>query len=1536
MKSGFFDNGTDVNDVYVTRDWLLSRYPDLSSNLLVNIQKRVGFAGSGYTGRSPYGISSGEQIAPGGTLNENVPSQFQWSGLARNGTVGITTNGSLWSWGTNVYGQVGDGTTINRSSPVQIAVNSLWKYIASSGLRSAAIDQSNVLYGWGGTSNAKIWSSTASPTWGSGGGAFLMIDNTGKLFGWGLNYSGQIGDNTITSKSSPVQIGTLNWSYVDTGQVYGHTLAIRSDGTLWGWGYNNYGSLGIYDSNNRSSPVQISTSSWIQVAVGGYFGGFSLAIRSDGTLWSWGQNSYGILGQGDNVNRSSPTQVGTSSWTSISAAKNSFSAMAIRSDGTLWVWGANSVGQLGQNDTVDRSSPVQVPGSWTAVYAGAYRSYALRSDGTAWSWGENFRGALGDGTASNRSSPVQIGTSSWVQLAAPNYSVLLRSASGNVYGYGDNAYKKLVIEDIPGSSWTKFGAGGHLNHAIKTDGTLWGWGYNAYGGIADGTKISRSSPVQIGTSSWIHVASKRSAQNDQSASWVHLTTAAVRADNTVWIWGRTIDTTSLATPLTYPLDSNLTYNAPSAPGTYSRPGSSFMRRSSPIQVASSVTASKVYPNGSGGYLILATDNKLYGGGFTGGYPGYPYVASLLGGVSVATTIYSWTQVSVTTAHALAIRSDGTLWAWGSNYSGQLGDPVAALAGQIIGYLPKSPIQIGTSSWTAVSAGPTGVSAAIRTDGALFTWGYNAQGQLGLGDATNRSSPVQVGTSSWTSISANGSGVAAIRSDGGLFIWGNNTEGQLGQNNVVARSSPVQVSAGTSWTQVSAATGFTMAIRNDGALFAWGYNGPGNLGLNDVNSRSTPVQVGTSSWSVVSTWGSGDVYVKTAAIRSDGRLFTWGRNDAGELGTNDVLRRSSPVNVGTESWTQVSMGRSHTVAIRSNNTMWEWGYSTYVGDYVATQAYSSPVQIGTSAWSKVSAGTNGRFAAIRSDGTLWTFADYGILTGYSQDTPTPDLEWGRDYSALTMVGNVPLPFLSSPVQIGSGTWNAVSMSEYGTVLAIRSDGTLWGWGYNSAGTLGDGIPVGGGDVKSSMVQIGTSSWTAVSAGYIHAAAIRSDGALFVWGGGSYGVIGDGTTASRSSPVQIGTSSWIAVAAGWYNTYAVRADGTLWAWGVGDYGVLGTNSITMRSSPVQVGSDTDWSSIDINYYLAPNLSSFGNVLAIKGAGKLTGWGYNTFGQVGDNTRAHRSSPVQVDAHAVVAVSSPVQIGAGTSWQGIYGNGGSDNYYLKSSNILYGVGYGQEGFFANSDLNHRSSPTVVGVGILPSPAVVTNTTDQWQRVDVSDNHSYAIKLDGTLWAWGTNTNGQVGNGTSNIVLTPQQIGTSYWSAVSAGYDHALAIRSDGTLWGWGLNDYGQIGDSTIVSRSSPVQIGTGTNWRAITAGSKASGALTTDNTMYVWGRNTYGQVGDGTTAHRSSPVQIGSSVWTKFIAFNRNDLQSSYAIDVVGNLFAWGEDTNNSLGVTSVAHRSSPVQVGTAGYASLDVISANNTGIGVYVVTDGGTLG
>ena len=348
----------------------------------------------------------------------------------------------LWSWGRNAYnGQLGDNTTTHRSSPVQtVSGGTNWKQVAGGQNHTAAIKTDGTLWTWGlnnfgqlgndFTSNqsSPIQTVSAGTNWKQVAGKGLhtaAIKTDGTLWLWGSNGSGRLGDNTTTSSSSPVQTvsaGT-NWKLVACG--FYHTAAIKTDGTLWTWGSNSYGQLGDNTTTGRSSPVQtVSAGTNWKFVAGGV--NHTAAIKTDGTLWMWGRNYAGILGDNTLTHRSSPVQTVSAGTNWKLVAGGRYYTAAIKTDGTLWTWGRNNSGQLGDNTTTNRSSPVQtVSGgtNWKLVDCGSQHTAAIKTDGTLWTWGFNNFGQLGDNTTTGRSSPVQTvsGGTNWKLVAGGSY-----------------------------------------------------------------------------------------------------------------------------------------------------------------------------------------------------------------------------------------------------------------------------------------------------------------------------------------------------------------------------------------------------------------------------------------------------------------------------------------------------------------------------------------------------------------------------------------------------------------------------------------------------------------------------------------------------------------------------------------------------------------------------------------------------------------------------------------------------------------------------------------------------------------------------------------------------------------------------------------------------------------------------------------------------------------------------------------------------------------------------------------------------------
>ncbi len=325
------------------------------------------------------------------------------------------------------------------------------------------------------------------------------------------------------------------------------------------------------------------------------------------------------------------------------------------------------------------------------------------------------------------------------------------------------------------------------------------------------------------------------------------------------------------------------------------------------------------------------------------------------------------------------------------------------------------------------------------------------------------------------------------------------------------------------------------------------------------------------------------------------------------------------------------------------------------------------------------------------------------------------------------------------------------------LALKADNTLWAWGYNDSGQIGDGGVV---YYRLTPIQVLTGV-AAVAGGGSHSLAIKTDGGLWAWGQNYSGQLGDGTNANRLRPFQVLTGV-AAVAAGNLHTLILKTDRTLWASGDNYNGQLGDGTTTRRSNPVLILAG-----------VAAVAAGGSHSLALKTDGSLWTWGRNDWGELGDGTTTRRLRPVHV-LTGVAAVA------------------GSRDYAhslaLKTDGSLWAWGYNAGGQIGDGTYANRLNPFPVLTGVVVMAA--------------GGRHSLALKADGTLWAWGDNTSGQLGNGTTTTRATPVQVQAGI-AAIAGGTFHTLARKTDGSLWAWGRNGEGQLGENTQTNRLSPVQV-------------------------------------------------------------------------------------------------------------------------------------
>jgi alpha-tubulin suppressor-like RCC1 family protein len=612
-------------------------------------------------------------------------------------------------------------------------------------------------------------------------------------------------------------IGIKAQCFTKISNNYQHSIAIAKDSTLWHWG----GMRGIQRTIELPTLLD-SNSKWIDISTGNEF---QMAIKSDGTLWAWGQNGFGQLGLGNNTSTISLTQVGSDAdWIAVSCGE--YFTLALKNNGTAWIWGRNNYGQLGNGTTnrSNRNTPEKLgeDNDWIEISAGKNHSLLRKQNNSAW-----FVGAC----YGNQASVVnQIGsTQDFLQLAASNFTDYAIKQNGTLWRWNNSNGTNTVPQQVgTDNDWSKVNCSHTANTLlIKNDSTLWATGVNTFGQLGNGTTLNINEPELVNdTQKWIDIFAG-SFTTFAFNQYHQLFSAGL---NTSGEFGKGIN------------------------------------RNKPHQVIASEP-----------WLKISGGSASYNG------------------------------------HTLAINQLGQLFAWGQNNDGQLGLGAAPLSGVI-------PTQIESEvSWDKISNGFQ-FSVAIKSDSTLWSWGRNGQGQLGQGQGIfSRNIPFQVGSgNNWSEVSAGGEFVIAIKHDSTLWSWGSNSQGTLGIGAGGNQFTPIQVGSDNDWVKISSGTQHTLALKADSTLWSWGNNQHGRLGR--FGSTNTPQQVGEDKWIDIAAGG-----FHSLGIKADSSIWAWGYNLYSQLGDNSSTSRTTPVLINNEhNWIQLAAGYEHSLALKSDSTLWGWG------------------------------------------------------------------------------------------------------------------------------------------------------------------------------------------------------------------------------------------------------------------------------------------------------------------------------------------------------------------------------------------------------------------------------------------------------------------------------------------------------------------------------------------------------------------------------------------------------------------------------------
>jgi alpha-tubulin suppressor-like RCC1 family protein len=823
-------------------------------------------------------------------------------------TCAIDSNSKAYCWGYNTHGELGINSSDTNAHPVPIAVGGTTcagdlcgktvKSISVGQYYTCAIDSDGKVYCWGHNDYGQIGDNTsgtdrlAPVAVNTANGVSALYGKTVKsivagfyhtcaiasdsnAYCWGDNANGGIGDNTSgTNRLAPVAVNTAN----GVSALYGKTVksvaigdnqtcAIASDSNAYCWGYNNYGELGDNTSGtNRLAPVAVNTANGVSALYGKTVKSISVAyehtcvIASDNQAYCWGRNNYDQIGDNTSgTNRLAPVAVNTANGVSAlygktvtSIAAGIWHTCAIASDSQVYCWGRNNNGQIGDNTSgTDRLAPVAVntANGVSALYgktvksiaAGGYHTCAIASDGQVYCWGLDDYGQIGDNTSgTDRPAPVAVtsnGIGKAIDVNVTGTTNLLRSSDKSVWRQYNKTTRLTRVEWL----WRQVAAGGDSLFAcgISFDSQAYCWGHNNYGQLGNNSITNSSVPVAVNATGALNgktiksVSAAAGADDLGASDYAH--TCAIASDNNAYCWG---------------------WNSSG-------------------QLGNNTTVDSYVPTP----VDNTTDSPING-----------------------KTII---EISNGNYHTCAVASDSWAYCWGWNNYAMLGDgntdisiiPVAVSVGAMSG---KTVLSISSGGYH---------SCVIASDNLAYCWGANdSGGQLGDNTAVSQSTvPVKVYN---TTGSLNGKTILSITtgfyhscviaSDNLAYCWGDNGSGQLGNNSTTASNVAVPVNtavalSGKTLLSIAAGYGHTCAIASDSKVYCWGLNDHGQLGDGSTTNSLVPVVVNTtgvlSGKSIVSIMIG---YQHTCVIASDSRTYCWGLNNYGQLGNGTTNESHVPV------------------------------------------------------------------------------------------------------------------------------------------------------------------------------------------------------------------------------------------------------------------------------------------------------------------------------------------------------------------------------------------------------------------------------------------------------------------------------------------------------------------------------------------------------------------------------------------------------------------------------------------------------------------
>ena len=1394
----------------------------------------------------PFDITNNFNLA----LDETIISVS----LGHSHSAALTSLGRVFTWGSNTYGQLGDNTIVDKSIPKDITP-----------LFSLSLDETIISISLNGDFSS-------------------ALSSTGRMFTWGRNNYYQLGDGTSTNRTRPTNI-TSKFSLGASETIKSislggsHSAALTSLGRVFTWGWNTYGQLGDTTLSNKNRPTDItsrfnlSDEETIKYILLGQ--NHSSAVTSLNRVLTWGLNNYGQLGDGTTANRNRPTDItikfelNEGEYVKYVSLGNLHTS-AITSLGRVFTWGNNTSGQLGDESTTQKILPTDITLKFNfdeeeiieSISLGSNHSSILTSTNRVFTWGKNLNSQLGNKTTDDSHIPIE------VQTKYPSLRLT------ETYDYGSSLIEYLPTkEGYQFSGWYTSIDMSRLyifDTMTEENITLIGYWETKIYTITyqlDGGTNSNLNPDQYTIESEEIHFENISKEGYTFLGWY---------DNQEFT-GEIVTIISKGSTGDLNLYAKWEINAYTI--TFEENGGSEV---------DDITAD------FGTVLAQPEAPVRQGYNFDGWYSDSDlteeYSLTSMGSKDI--TLYAkWEPKLNIVAFVYNNGDDDSLIA---NYSGnELIEPV--YAGYKFGgwYYDEALTQAYESDTF-----PTFNTTLYAKWHVAYPINYHLNG--GINNIDNP--PVYIELDQDILLND-------PTKEGYSFLgWYDNTDFIGEQVTFIPDESVGEVTLYAKWIinsyelnyyiyedydplalmilypdesilNVSLGSNHSAALTSLGRIYTWGDNSFGQLGDQTIVDKLVPVDI-TTQFNLeederITSITLGDNH--SAVLTSNGRIFTWGINDFGQLGNQTIINSNIPVDITAfvdlepnEVITNISLGRNHTAILTSTGRIFTWGDNTFgqLGNGTQTESLT-PIEI---------------------------TSEFDLVIGEMISS----LSLGRNHSA-----------------------------------ALTSTGRIFTWGDNSFGRLGDGTTLS----KSRPTEI-TSQFNLLSGeiiqnvflGDLHSAALTSIGRLFTWGNNTYGQLGDGTTTHRAMPTDIKNQFILEndevilnVSLGANHSSVLTSNNRMFIWGNNIYGQLGDSTTTNKVIPFNLTNQFNlvMGESILEVELGANHSSI-----ITTNGKVFIWGYNEFGQLGDGTISNKSVPIEVEKQVPYLSAIEVYDYGLTTPEYLPVNEGYDfiGWYtdieltdLYDFNTMPATDIN---LYARWEINQYDINYYIYTNYDPLALITLYPNEVIESVSLGDLHSSALTSSGRVFTWGWNVYGQLGDSTITNKFAPVDITNQFVLyegetivSISLGANHSAALTSLGRIFTWGANGYGQLGDSTTTQKNAPTDITNQFNLAIdefiidVSLGYAHSSAITSNGRMFTWGWNIYGQLGDGTINDRLSPTEITSQFNLlpdeKMISTSLGTNHSA-ALTSAGRMFTWGWNFYGQLGDGTTTQINTPIEI------------------------------